>query len=249
MENENNTSIHDTINLNEIKELLKNSEAEQTMEPQQMPDAEPKNDQEQPKEEKEPLQVELFNLLHDVALILTLVTILFVFVVRLVGVEGDSMLPTLHNRDFLLLESNFLYGEDRIDAGDIVVLNVPYYEGQLIVKRVVATEGQTVDIDFEAHEVYVDGVRLEEDYVNAPIAFNWSGEYALEYPATVPEGCVFVLGDNRNDSTDSRFAPVGMIDARCVLGKVRFVLLPGQTVDDNGRAVEPRDWSRIGLVS
>lgn len=254
MEQENNMSIHDTINLDEIKELLEDGSPQEASEPVpqaapvQAPDDRTEDGKTQP-EEKEPLQVELFNLLHDVAIILTFVTVLFVFVVRLVGVEGDSMLPTLHNRDFLLLESNFLYGEDHIENGDIVVLNVPYYEGQLIVKRVIATEGQTVDIDFDAHEVYVDGVLLEEDYVNAPIAFNWSGDYALSYPATVPEGCIFVLGDNRNDSTDSRFAPVGMIDTRCVLGKVRFVLLPGQTQDNSGRAVESRDWSRIGLVS
>lgn len=196
---------------------------------------------------------ELYEMLHDLIYILAAVTLLFVFVVRLVGVEGDSMLPSLHNRDFLLLESNFLYDAEDIEYGDVVVLNVPYYwerDKSLIVKRVIATEGQTVYIDYDDHGVYVDGVRLQEDYINEDtIRRLWSGEYQLELPATVPEGHIFVLGDNRNNSSDSRFAPVGMIDERCVLGKAWAIALPGQTRDEQGNVVDPRDWGRIGLVS
>ena len=199
------------------------------------------------------LLIELYEMLHDLIYILAIVTLLFVFVVRLVGVEGDSMLPSLHNRDYLLLESNFIYDADDIEYGDVVVLNVPYYwerDKSLIVKRVIATEGQTVYIDYEDHGVYVDGVRLQEDYINEEIIRKlWSGEYDLELPATVPEGHIFVLGDNRNNSSDSRFAPVGMIDERCVLGKAWAIALPGQTKDERGNIVDPRDWGRIGLVS
>lgn len=193
---------------------------------------------------------EVFSLLHDVVYILAVVTIIFVFVVRLVGVDGESMLPTLHNKDYVLLESNFLYGPEDVEHGDIVVLNVPYYKNQgPIVKRVIATEGQTVDIDFERGIVYVDGVMLEEDYTYTLTNANWDPPYCLEYPATVPENCIFVLGDNRNGSTDSRFAPVGMIDKSCILGKVFLILLPGETRNDYGQVTDPRDWSRIGAVS
>lgn len=200
--------------------------------------------------EPEGFAYEMFSLVHDVVYILAFITIIFVFIVRLVGVDGESMLPTLHNRDYVLLESNFLYGSEDVEQGDIVVLNVPYYKEQgPIVKRVIATEGQTVDIDFDAGVVYVDGVLLEDDYTYTPTNANWNPPYNMEYPATVPENCVFVLGDNRNGSTDSRFAPVGMIDESCILGKVFLILLPGETRDDYGAVVDQRDWSRIGAVS
>lgn len=195
---------------------------------------------------------ELYCLLHDVVYLLAAVTLIFVFLVRLVGVKGDSMMPTLWNQDYLVLESNFFYRGDDIQYGDIVVLNVPYYEERNegpIVKRVIATEGQTVQIDFDSGAVYVDGVMLTENYILEPTSFNWEGELGLQYPAVVPEGCIFVLGDNRNDSMDSRYASIGMIDERCVLGKVLLIAMPGQTVDDRGSVIMPREWGRIGLVS
>lgn len=239
-----NVNVHDTLNLDEIKSMIEERPAAaETV--QEEPEAE--------KPEKKSLLAELYDMLHDLIYILAAVTLIFVFFVRLVGVEGDSMLPTLHNRDFLLLESNFLYTADDISRGDIVVLNVPYYwdrEERLIVKRVIATEGQTVDIDYEANKVYVDGVCLEEDYINeADIHRLWRGDTELSLPATVPQGHIFVLGDNRNNSSDSRYAPVGMIDERCVLGKAWAIALPGQTRDNYGNVLEDRDWSRIGLVS
>ena len=252
MEQEHKPLVDDTIDLDEIRAILNGNPARQ---PEAVPteseapaeEAAPASGKKKAKENKVPGE-DAYGLVHDVVHILAAVTILFVFVVRLVGVDGESMLPTLHNMDFLLLESNFLYSTDDIETGDIVVLNVPYYENEPIVKRVIATEGQTVDIDFQKGEVYVDGVLLEEDYINAP-TYNSFGNYGLEYPVTVPEGCIFVLGDNRNDSTDSRFALVGMIDTRCVIGKVLAIVLPGQTTDGRGNVTDSRDWSRIGLVS
>lgn len=203
-------------------------------------------------EKKTNAAYELYNMLHDVIYLLAAVTLIFVFVVRLVGVKGDSMLPTLRNGDLLLLESNFLYDGDDLKYGDIVVLNVPTYESSSdgpIVKRVIATEGQEVNIDFETGAVYVDGVLLSEVYINSPTNYNWDGEYGLEYPAEVPENCIFVLGDNRNNSMDSRYAPIGMVDERCVVGKVLLIAFPGQTTDALGNVIEARDFGRIGLVS
>lgn len=253
MERDERVIIHDTINLEEIKELLQEETREAA------PSAEPEMTAPQPAE-KEPRQpkksawlMELYDMLHDLIYILAAVTLVFVFFVRLVGVDGESMLPTLHDRDFLLLESNFLYGEDDIECGDIVVLNVPYYwerDESLIVKRVIAVEGQSIDIDYETGGVYVDGKLLQEDYImEQELRRIWDGDLELELPAVVPEGHIFVLGDNRNNSSDSRFAPVGMIDKRCVLGKAWAIALPGQTKDHYGNVISPRQWSRIGLVS
>ncbi len=194
----------------------------------------------QNKDDETSVGFELYTLLHDLVYILGFVTILFVFAIRLVGVSGSSMYPTLNNRDFLILLSNVFYSEP--ERGDIVVLTVPAFETEPIVKRVIATEGQTVDIDFEAGEVYVDGVLQQEPYINEPTHRDY--ELGLEYPAVVPEGCIFVLGDNRNNSTDSRYAPVGMVDKRYVLGKVLFLIFPGAD-----EATEQRDFSRIGTVA
>ena len=186
---------------------------------------------------------EAYGLLHSVVQILAVVTLIFVFAVRLVSVSGSSMYPTLYNGDLLILESNVLMGE--VEAGDIVVMTVPYFEDDPIVKRVIATEGQTVDIDFEAGIVYVDGEALEEPYINEPTyrSFEELG-MGLEYPVTVTEGHLFVMGDNRNASDDSRFAPVGLVDERNVLGKVLFVALPG-----GGEGDQQRDFGRIGGVA
>jgi len=239
--NEENINIQKDV-LNETNNVDKVSEQETCNEAQN-----------ENKEQAKSFLLELYDMLHDLIYILAAITLLFVFVVRLVGVEGESMLPTLHNGDFLLLESNFIYDPDDIKNGDIVVLNAPYHwekDRQLIVKRVIATEGQTVDIDYETSKVYVNGICLQEDYINEQVIYQlYHGDSALKLPAVVPEGHIFVLGDNRNNSSDSRFAPVGMIDERCVLGKALMILLPGQTKDAYGEVTDPRQWDRIGLVS
>ena len=186
---------------------------------------------------------EAYSLLHCVVQVLTVVTLVFVFAVRLVSVSGSSMYPTLYHGDLLVLESNVLLGD--VEAGDIVVMTVPYFEDDPIVKRVIATEGQTVDIDFAQGIVYVDGKALDEPYINEPTYRSFSEiGMGLEYPVTVTEGHLFVMGDNRNASDDSRFAPVGLVDERDVLGKVLFLALPG-----SGEGDEQRDFGRFGGVA
>jgi len=197
-------------------------------------------------EQAEPkgLAAEIYGILHDFAYILAAVTVIFVFVVRLVGVDGSSMFPTLVHRDYMLLKSNFLCTEYK--NGDIVVLTVPSFGENPIVKRIIATEGQTIDIDFEAGTVSVDGAVLDEPYIYEPTYRNYDD--GLTYPATVPEGCVFVMGDNRNNSTDSRYAPVGMVDTRRIMGKVSCIAFPGRQTDVYGYVVGGSDFGRIGGV-
>ena len=107
-----------------------------------------------------------------------------------------------------------------------------------------------MDIDFDEGIVYVDGTALDEPYINEPthLSYNESG-MGMQYPLTVSEGSVFVMGDNRNHSADSRYAPLGLVDEREVLGKVLFLLLPGKGSRNDYPDCERRDPSRIGIVS
>lgn len=163
--------------------------------------------------------LETYKALADVISCLVFVTILFVFAIRLVGVVGPSMYPTLHDGDRLTLLSSFIY-EPKV--GDIVVLEAANYHNETIVKRVIADEGQTVDIDFTTGAVYVDGVLQEEAYINE---LTLTDEGML-FPLTVPENCIFVMGDNRNHSMDSRNPLIGCVDKRYVLGKALQIVTP-----------------------
>ncbi len=145
--------------------------------------------------------------------------IVFVFFIRLVYVNGNSMYPTLNNND-LMLVSRFLYTPE---TGDIVVFKKDAYDAnKALVKRVIATEGQVINMNFETGQVFVDGVELKEDYIR-DLTYN-----KLDFigPQTVPEGCVFVMGDNRNESTDSRNILIGMVDSRLIIGRVLYVVYP-----------------------
>jgi len=165
------------------------------------------------------------------------VVLLFTFVIRLIGVDGHSMVPTLQDGDRLLVLSSALCGG--YETGDVVVLRKESFLPTPIVKRVIATEGQVVDIDFSSGIVYVDGVRLHEDYVREG-TFTPEG---TEFPLTVPEGCVFVLGDNRNNSTDSRDARLGTVDVRYIIGRAVFLAFPGPDAFSGERA-----YGRIGGI-
>ena len=162
--------------------------------------------------------------------------VVFAFAARLVLVSGPSMRETLQDQDCLVVLSPLLCGD--YEAGDIVIIQrESFRDGEPIVKRIIATEGQTVDIDFVAGVIYVDGAALEEDYIRQPTHL----EEGLDFPCTVPAGCVFVMGDNRNDSDDSRDPDLGPVDTREILGQAVFLLYPGMTA-----GTWERDLSRIG---
>ncbi|NLA87070.1 MAG: signal peptidase I [Clostridiales bacterium] len=159
---------------------------------------------------------------------------IFVFIGRVDGIKGTSMMQTLQNGDAVILSKLFYTPKFQ----DIIFIKTEYYGDTPIVKRVIGTAGQTVDIDFDRGVVFIDGVELQESYVNTPttLRIDFTGS------VTVPEGHVFVMGDNRNDSSDSRNDNIGMIDVDDIIGKVYFILVPGKGYDTK------RDWSRIGPV-
>lgn len=167
---------------------------------------------------KENLGKAFYSWAADLVTCLVFVVLFFIFVVRIIGVDGTSMLPTLEHGDMLLLLSNVLY---EADDDDIVVVYKESY-GSPIVKRIIATEGETIDIDFCTGEVWVDGELLNEPYILEPTYV--SGD--IQFPLTVPEDCVFVMGDNRNGSLDSRWSEIGIVDERSILGKVLFRIFP-----------------------
>lgn len=167
-----------------------------------------------------------------------LAVVVFAFGVRVVGVSGGSMRETLQNGDLLLVVNSLLCRE--YERGDVVIAAKPAFEyGEPIVKRVVATGGETVDIDFDSGVVYVDGAALEEPYIRESTYL----EEGTEFPLTVPEGSVFLMGDNRNGSRDSRDPELGAVDTRCLIGRAVFLLLPGRT-----EGVDLREWDRVGAL-
>ena len=167
------------------------------------------------------------------------VVVLFTFAVRIIGVSGGSMRETLQNGDLLLVLDGWLCGD--YGPGDIVILRKPgFHEGNPIVKRVVAAAGQTVDIDFDSGTVYVEGEALREDYINE-LTFLEEG---TEFPLTVPEGHIFVMGDNRNRSSDSRDSNLGTVDTRYVIGRAVAVAFPGPDEE-----TQKRDFRRIGVIA
>lgn len=175
---------------------------------------------------------------HDLIYLLAGVILVLLLCFRIVVVCGPSMNNTLIDGDYLLLLGNLFYQEPK--QNDIIVASKEAFRhGEPIIKRVIATEGQTVDIDFSAGIVYVDGIALEEPYTITPTNLS----EGTKFPLTVDPGCIFVMGDNRNVSKDSRDPEIGIIDIREVMGKVIFLLVPGT----NGGQISA-DFNRIGGV-
>ena len=171
------------------------------------------------------VSAEILDYLEIFVLAISFVIILFSFVFRICTVRGDSMMNTLYENESLVV-SNLFYEPK---AEDVIVFHQTGTLDEPVVKRVIAVAGEKVDIRYTYDTMTVtitdkNGVQrvLEEDYMR----YEGMPLYLAPYTATVPEGCIFVLGDNRNDSMDSRNPGIGMVDERRVLGKVILRLTP-----------------------
>ena len=216
--------------MSEAFEFTQQPEEQPAPQPQEGPEngTAPEGENAPEEQEKKPPE-DVFYWLNALTTALVCLVIVFTFFGRLTRVDGPSMENTLHDGQLLLVQSLGYEPEQ----GDIVVLNkttVEHLGGVAIVKRVIATGGQTVDIDYGTSTVYVDGVALDEPYIREPMGVPYTpsayDSTGVQTHWEVPEGSIFVMGDNRNKSTDSRDARLGAIDEDYVLGKVVCGLWP-----------------------
>lgn len=161
-----------------------------------------------------------FDWIRCILFAISIVVICLTFVFRLVDVDGTSMESTLESKDKVIVTNLFYTPKD----GDIIVISHGAEYAKPIIKRVIATEGQTIKLDYENDRIIVDGVVLDEPYINDSTFEGNYGDY--EIPEVVPEGKVFVMGDNRRVSLDSRRTEIGLIDVENVIGKAQFVAFP-----------------------
>lgn len=161
--------------------------------------------------------LKIFDLCSSLATAIVIIFIVFTFICRPTSVVGTSMLPTLQNGDWLITmpKTEYVYG-------DIVVVTQPNVHNEPLIKRVIATEGQKIDINFTSGQVMINNETIDEPYI-ADLTKTASD---VTFPLVVPEGKVFVMGDNRNHSSDSRSSGVGFIDTRYILGKAQFRIMP-----------------------
>ncbi|MCL2221018.1 MAG: signal peptidase I [Oscillospiraceae bacterium] len=182
------------------------------------------------------MRMELYDWIQTVLTALIVGVMLFIFVGNNISVDGISMERTLIHGDRVII-SNLFYTPSN---GDVIVFHSPTerFDGIPLVKRIIAVPGQEIDIDFDNSRVYVDGVLLDEPYAHTTT----TDRYNFMGPITIPDGYVFVLGDHRVNSIDSRCNSIGLVDDRYILGRVLMIMIPG--IDRTGT----RDWSRFGTL-
>jgi len=165
------------------------------------------------------LVAELYFWAQALVFALVFLVLLNVFFFRVSGVSGSSMVPTLEDRQQLILR---VIGYDTPQRGDVIVITAPHYTEDPLVKRVIAVGGDTVDIDPATGNVSINGEVQYEPYISERIR-DFGNQ---QYPLYIPEGCVFVMGDNRNASTDSRETAIGILPQENIIGKVIFRFWP-----------------------
>lgn len=166
---------------------------------------------------------DIFDLFETVMMAFALMWVALIFLFTTVVVNGSSMDSSLRDEQRLVIAPVFF----NIQPRDIVVIRRDHGDPPII-KRVIAMEGQTVDVDFDSGLVHIDGVLLDEPYLTEPIENPYLNERSdmMQFPAVVPEGHIFVMGDNRNHSSDSRFLEIGMVPQDHVFGEVIFRIFP-----------------------
>lgn len=160
-----------------------------------------------------------FDFIKTIILALIMVSVIFTLFIREANVEGNSMQNTLQTKDRVFL-TNFLYQPKN---GDIVVINAENLEEKRIIKRVIAIENQTLRIDYDSGNVYVDEIKIDEPYISSETG---KSSFPAEIPYTIPKGYIFVMGDNRAMSKDSRNETIGLVSVDDVIGKAQFVFYP-----------------------
>ena len=184
---------------------------------------------------KDRLLINIYDIASVLVVAIVTIMVLFTFVFRIVFVDGGSMLPTLRHGDMLVVSAY----DSEPEYGQVIIITQPNAFGDPIVKRIIATEGQEVDIDFDAGEVYVDGVLLNEPYINN---LTTNREEGVEFPLVVPDGHVFVLGDNRQGSTDSRSNKIGFIREEYILGVVKYKIMNQNELTGETVLYDFKDW-------
>lgn len=159
-----------------------------------------------------------YEFLESASIAVAFITLVILFAGRFIVVDGGSMNNTLYHGERLII-TNFLYTPEK---GDIVVTDTKNYFGQPLIKRVIATEGDTIAIDYNTGDVYVNGRMLQENYIKEKITATGGGVYQI----TLTEDQLFLMGDNRNASSDSRVQEIGPVSEQNILGKAILRVAP-----------------------